>query len=207
MQNAAHGDNSFSDIAVFDFDGTLTTKDSFFRFLAWRRPRIGLAADLIATSPVLALYAARLVGNDAHKMSMFARRFAGMNSADFNSMSHEFSLMEVPQILRTQAVDRLLHHKGLGHRTVIASASIGSWIEPWASEFGVDAVIASRIEVQGNRLTGRMDGPNCYGAEKLRRLLARYPDRGSYRLHAYGDSRGDAALLGAADHGYYRCFA
>jgi len=207
MQNAGQDESSFSDIAVFDFDGTLTTKDSFFRFLAWRRPRLQLAADLIGTSPLLALYAARLVGNDAHKMSMFARRFAGMKSADFNSLSHEFSLMEIPQILRAPAVDRLLYHRDLGHRTVIVSASIGSWIEPWASTLGIDSVIASRIEVQGNRLTGRMDGVNCYGPEKLRRLLALYPDRGSYRLHAYGDSRGDAALLGAADHGYYRRFA
>jgi phosphatidylglycerophosphatase C len=84
---------------------------------------------------------------------------------------------------------------------------MGSWIEPWASSLGVDAVIASRIEVQGDHLTGRMDGPNCHGAEKLRRLLALYPNRGSYTLHAYGDSRGDAALLGAADRRFYRCFA
>jgi phosphatidylglycerophosphatase C len=207
MQNAAQGEKTSPDIAAFDFDGTLTTRDSFLRFLAWRRPRLRLAADLVETSPLLALYAARVVANDAHKMSMFALRFGGMNSAEFNSMSREFSLQEVPKILRAPAVDRLLHHKSLGHRVVILSASIGSWIEPWASTLGVDAVIASKIEVIGNRLTGRMDGPNCYGAEKLRRLLALFPDRGSYRLHAYGDSRGDEALLGAADHGYYRCFA
>jgi phosphatidylglycerophosphatase C len=207
MQNAAQCEETKPDIAVFDFDGTLTTKDSFFRFLAWRRPRMRLAADLVATSPLLALYAARIVGNGVHKMSMFALRFGGMSSTEFNSMSLEFSLQEVPKILRAPAVDRLLHHKSLGHRIVIVSASIGSWIEPWASSLGVDAVIANRIEVRGNHLTGRMDGPNCYGAEKLRRLLALYPDRGSYTLHAYGDSRGDAALLGAADRRFYRCFA
>jgi hypothetical protein len=99
MQNAAQGQKTHPDIAAFDFDGTLTTKDSFLRFLAWRRPRTRLAADLIVTSPLLALYAARIVGNEAHKMSMFALRFGGMKSTEFNSMSLEFSLQELPQLI------------------------------------------------------------------------------------------------------------
>jgi HAD superfamily hydrolase (TIGR01490 family) len=207
MKNTDQGANFTPDIAVFDFDGTLTTKDSFFRFLAWRRPRMQLTADLFATSPSLFMYAARLVSNETHKMAMFARRFRGMNLDDFDSLSHDFSLDQIPRILRAPAVDRLLYHKCLGHRVVIVSASVGYWIEPWAGKLGVDDVIASRIEVLENRLTGRLDGPNCYGTEKLRRFLARYPDRASYRLHAYGDSRGDEALLVASDHRYYRCFS
>lgn len=195
------------DLAVFDFDGTLTTRDSFFDFVAWRRPRAGLAWDLAATSPLVLLYAARLVGNEAHKMALFSRRFAGADHGQFAALSRDYSAQRVPGLLRAAAVERLLHHRRLGHRVAIVSASFGDWIQPWADTVGVEAVIASRPEVAAGRLTGRMQGANCHGPEKLRRLLELYPDRGAYRLHAYGDSRGDQALLEAADHGYYRRFA
>jgi phosphatidylglycerophosphatase C len=207
MQNNLQGADTASHIAVFDFDGTLTTRDSFMRFLAWRRPGLGFEADFLATLPLLALYAGRFVGNDAHKMAMFKRRFAGMSLGAFKDLSRGFSLEGVPRILRSAAVDRLLRHKDLGHQVVIISASFADWIEPWAATLGVDKVIASRAEVREDRLTGKLDGPNCYGAEKLRRLMALFPDRAAYQLHAYGDSRGDKALLDAADHSYYRRFA
>ncbi len=90
---------------------------------------------------------------------------------------------------------------------MIVSASIADWIEPWAASRGITEVLSCRIETRDGRLTGRLDGPNCYGPEKLRRLLARHPDRTAYELHVYGDGRGDAALLADADHAYYRRFA
>ncbi|MDT4872998.1 hypothetical protein FQZ97_1082180 [compost metagenome] len=54
------------------------------------------------------------------------------------------------------------------------------------------------------RLTGDFDGPNCWGAEKMRRLIERYGPQDQYVLHAYGDSRGDGWMIGAAQHAWYR---
>jgi phosphatidylglycerophosphatase C len=71
---------------------------------------------------------------------------------------------------------------------------------------GITEIIGNPAELCDGRVTGRLAGANCYGPEKVRRLLALNPERESYTLFAYGDGRGDRELLAAADHPYYRCF-
>ena len=67
-------------------------------------------------------------------------------------------------------------------------------------------VLATQAALAHDRLTGRSLSPNCYGSEKVRRLLQRFPDRQQYRLTAYGDSRGDREMLAFADEAHYKPF-
>jgi len=63
-------------------------------------------------------------------------------------------------------------------------------------------VLGTQIEVIDGRLTGRFLTPNCYGQEKVRRILTLHPDRSAYHLTAYGDSRGDREMLAFADEAH-----
>jgi len=193
-------------IAAFDFDGTLTTRDSFLRFISWRRGRAEVVLDLVKTLPMLALYGARLVGNERHKMALFARAFGGMPADAFEGWAGDFARSEVPRMIRSEALERVRFHQQRGDRVVIVSASPTDWIVPWAVGEGITEIIGNPAEVADGRVTGRLAGANCYGAEKVRRLLALNPQRESYTLFAYGDGRGDKELLAAANHPYYRCF-
>jgi len=195
-------------LAVFDFDGTLVVGDSFFRFVTWRRAWLRAAQDLLVTSPLLVLYLLRFVGNERHKMALFKRRFAGMEIAEFEALGKAFAAKQLPAMIREEAWKRLRAHKDQGHRIVIVSASVETWIKPWADTHGVDMILASRPEVSNGRLTGRLAGENCFGQEKVRRLLCTLPkDRALYEIYAYGDGRGDHALLAAADHAFFRVFS
>lgn len=210
-QDSPDGDARLSSdervVVAFDFDGTLTNQDSFMRFLAWKRSLAALAIDVAITTPTLLLYAAGMVGNDAHKMALFARQFAGSNYGVFATRAMEFAGKRVPGLLRPEAVRRLRAHVARGHHVVIVTASVPDWIAPWALTEGVSDVIGSDIEVLDGTITGKLRGVNCYGAEKVRRLLELRPDRESYTLVAYGDSRGDREMLAAADVSYYRRFS
>ena len=63
-------------------------------------------------------------------------------------------------------------------------------------------VLATKMEVDKDGvLTGSFSTANCYGSEKVRRLMEVEPDRENYYLCAYGDSRGDKELLEFADKG------
>jgi len=194
-------------IAAFDFDGTLTTRDSLLRFISWRRSRAEVARDLIETLPLLALYGARLVGNERHKMALFARAFRDMPADAFQRRADDFARGELPQMIRAEALARVRFHQSRGDRVVLVSASPTDWIVPWAAAEGITEVIGNRAEVSDGTITGRLAGANCYGSEKVRRLLELNPQRESYTLFAYGDGRGDRELLAAANHAYYRCFA
>lgn len=195
-------------IAVFDFDGTLVVGDSFFRFITWRRTWLRVARDLLITSPLLALYLLRCVGNERHKMALFARSFAGMRVEEFEALGKAFAAEQLPAMIRKEALKCLRAHKDQGHRIIVVSASLETWIKPWADVHKVDALLASKPEAFQGRLTGRLEGANCFGPEKTRRLFCMLPnDRSSYEIYAYGDGRGDFDLLAAADHGYLRSFS
>ena len=90
-----------------------------------------------------------------------------------------------------------------GADVVIVSASIDNWVQPFCPQV---TVLGTQIEVIDGRLTGRFLTNNCYGQEKVNRLLTLYPDRSTYHLIAYGDSRGDQQLLAFADEAHYRPF-
>ena len=86
---------------------------------------------------------------------------------------------------------------------VIISASIDNWVQPF---FPSVKVLGTQVEVKDGCLTGRFLTKNCYGQEKVNRLLAVCPDRETYHLTAYGDSRGDKELLAFADVAHYKPF-
>jgi phosphoserine phosphatase len=67
-------------------------------------------------------------------------------------------------------------------------------------------IIATRLEIVDNRLTGKLASPNCYGPQKVERIRAALDLSRYGRIFAYGDSRGDREMLALADEKHYRFF-
>ena len=94
----------------------------------------------------------------------------------------------------------LTRHTDAGHLTVIVSASLELYLGPAAERLGIDHAIGTVLDVgPDGRLTGRLEGSNCRGVEKARRLSQWMADRGLdpeyVPLWAYGDSAGDRQML------------
>ena len=70
-------------------------------------------------------------------------------------------------------------------------------LEPLREILGFDTVLGTRLEFRDGLATGRFDGLPCWGDEKLLRVQE-VLGPGEEIIHAYGDSRGDRALLRAA---------
>ena len=98
-------------------------------------------------------------------------------------------------------VARLRQHQAAGHRTALVSASPTIYLGEVRRRLGIDFDLSTRLEVHEGRLTGRLDGGNCRGPEKARRVAALVEQLGTTELEAYGDSSGDAELLALADRG------
>ena len=86
---------------------------------------------------------------------------------------------------------------------LIVSASIDNWVQPF---FAQVKVLGTQIEVVNGKLTGQFLSKNCYGQEKVNRILTLYPNRQDYHLTAFGDSRGDKELLAWADESHFKPF-
>ena len=197
-------------VAAFDFDGTLTRRDTLLPFLArglgW--PRFLLA--LLSCSPWLAAYALRLLRNDRAKARLLRATLGGVRTVQADDWTARWLAQDFPGQLRPWTLARLAEHQRAGHRCVMVSASPDVYLARVASELGFDALICTEMEVQGDHLTGRMRTPNCHGEQKVLRLKSWLGERfdaqalNALTLHVYGDTAGDLPLLRMAQHAWYR---
>lgn len=192
-------------IAAFDFDGTITRRDTLLPFLFHSFGATRFISSLIRSGPALAGYAVRLIANNIAKERMLTHFLKGMAVQELETLGRSFASEVIPRMLRKSAMDRLRWHQQQGHRCVIVSASLDVYLKPWAAIHGIDNVLCTSLSVKdGNTLTGKLATANCYGAEKRRRLEEWLGDRADYCIYAYGDSRGDRELLETADYSFYR---
>jgi HAD superfamily hydrolase (TIGR01490 family) len=193
-------------IAAFDFDGTVTTGDSFLAFIKFTRGKCALFRAALLYAPLLVAFKLRLYPAPKAKRILFAHFYKGVALSLFDRWGEAFA-EQIARAVRPKAAAAIAAHRQAGDVVVIISASMENWIRPWAEAQGIDAVLATRPETdEAGRLTGKFRTPNCSGPEKVNRLLQRFPDRRSYELWAYGDSRGDRALIEFADRGWYDRF-
>jgi phosphatidylglycerophosphatase C len=192
-------------IAVFDFDGTITTRDSLPVFIKFAVPFLHLLKGSLYMAPFVLLFKLKVIPNYIAKERLLKTFFKGISIERFNSISEKF-VANVERIVNPAALEKVKWHQQKGHEVIIISASVENWIRPWANKHGIKTVLATGLQLDNQMITGKFLSKNCHGAEKVIRLLAAYPDRDSYILYAYGDSNGDKELLLAADHSFYRKF-
>ena len=224
--------SSLQNISAFDFDGTLTTRDTLLLFIRHARGWWALFGGLLLFSPLLVLMKLHLADNGRTKERLFRHYFRGMLERDFDALCQSFARSHT-HVLRTAGLRTVQQALDRGDRVVILSASIDRWVEACLRPFLVSSsqfqVLGTEIEVVDGRLTGRFATPNCYGPEKVRRLkefLKKVSPRGDVEgatkvsprgdvegalegtpfIIAYGDSRGDKELLAYADESHYKPF-
>lgn len=187
---------------AFDFDGTLTTKDSLLAFIRYAKGTHGFLLGFLCHAHLLVLMKLGLYPNWKAKERVFSYFFKGMPVEVFDTLCRQFAA-DNRELLRQEGVKTLQQAQAEGAEVLIVSASIDNWVQPF---FPSVKVVGTQVEVKNGHLSGQFLTKNCYGQEKVNRILALYPDRNEYRLIAYGDSRGDKELLAFADEGHYKPF-
>lgn len=194
-------------VAAFDFDGTLTYRDSLLPFTIFVRGKWRTTWNLLLELPKLMGFVCKVTSRQTAKEGLLTRFFGGESVEQMHQWGESFAAHCLPLLLRPEAMERFHWHKEQGHRCVLVSASIDAYLTGWAKHVGFDDVICSRLEVTADqRITGRLVGLNCWGPEKTRRLEILLGPKTRYTLYAYGDSRGDQELLALADYPFKRTF-
>jgi phosphatidylglycerophosphatase C len=164
-----------TEIAVYDLDRTLTDTGSWAHFLRfWLRHE---APWRVICLPVVALgglaYGARLMSRGQIK-SWAHRWLIGGRVADgkMAAAAERFAAAFVPAHALLAARAALGNDAALGRRLVIASASHGYYVRAIAARLGVADVVATEAVREGDWLTCKLAGENCYGAAKRTALAA-----------------------------------
>ena len=192
-------------IVAFDFDGTLTTRDSFTAFLKWRTPPARWVLGGLRLVPAALAY----IGHrDRGRIKEAAVReyLRGVTRDRLESDARRFAELQSRSLLRPDAVMAWKRWRDERVRLVIVTASPDIVVAPFARGLGADDVIGTRLafDAQG-KATGAFASPNCRGPEKVVRLTQAYGADLELRA-AYGDTDGDTEMLAAAQEPYFRVF-
>lgn len=193
-------------VVAFDFDGTITRKDTFVAFIKFAKGKTAFYKGLLRYSPLLLAYKLRLYPNWKIKQKIISYFFKGMHLDGFVELGQTF-VKVIHTLVRPETIAAIRNYQLQGATIYVISASIENWVEPWCRYMGINHTIATRLETDANGLiTGCLLTNNCYGQEKVVRLLEKEPDRETYTLYVYGDSRGDRELMALSDKSWYKDF-
>jgi len=195
-------------VAAFDFDGTLTTRESTLSFLLYCAGPLQTLFNLLLETPLFIQYLFKKASRQQVKEALLTRFFKNKKKATLNKWGAQFSKQKIPRFLKKEALNRLIWHQSQGHTCVLISASLDTYLNPWGKAMGFDHIITSQLEFSSSeKVTGKLLGPNCRSQEKVNRLIQQLGPLQTYTLYAYGDSQGDQELLASADFPYYRTFS
>lgn len=180
--------------ALFDFDGTLTRRDTMLPFLLWvlRKNPLSLV-DLPRLGFAAAPYALGLLSKESIK-GIALRLWRRVPESRRQEILGEFYDEVIRPRLLAAGVARLEWHRGQGHRTAMVSASVDTYLSLVAERLGFEHLICTRTELEPRP---RVSGPNCYGEEKVRRLRAEpwFGEVDWAASFAYSDHLSDLPML------------
>ena len=211
MSTAPNIDKKY-EIYVFDFDGTITTRDTFALFLRYYAGTVRWAVNITKLLPTFAAYKLGRIDRHAVKRAVINRFFAGHSEAAVESRAAQFAQDVIPTLIRPDAQKRikeLLNSPECGPESLyICSASIGPYLREWASSCGVHEqnVMCTELAMVNGTIIEGLSGYNVWGSNKVRRILDQFMPHSVRIIEAYGDTRGDREMLHAAEASFFQPF-
>lgn len=192
-------------LALFDFDGTITTKDTFVEFIKYYKGSLKFWLGFAILSPLIIGFKLKIIPNWKAKELVLIYFFRGTNIQKFKEVCSSFTKELLPHIIRPQALVEIKRHQQESTPIHIVSASPELWIQEWTEELNIH-LIGTKLEVINDCLTGKISGKNCYGPEKANRIKKAIQIDDFDYIEAYGDSYGDTEMLNLAHKSHYKPF-
>ena len=192
-------------LVLFDFDGTITRKDTLLLMAKYSHHPISCLTKLVRFVPWFLLTKTGLISAKTGKEKFLKFFYKGMKIDQFDNYCRSFCKEYLPEFIHPKALDEIQKYKNDSASVFIVSASPENWIIPWASLLDVD-VIATKLESIDDKITGKIIGENCNGSEKVIRIKKAIELSEFNEIVAFGDSKGDLEMLELADKKYYKLF-
>ena len=191
------------DLALFDFDGTITNRETMPDFMraAVRSHRLWFGSVLLL--PFILGYKAGLVSGTLVRTVICRFGFWRIPVHELEEHGQRFARDVLPATLRPEAMERIAWHQRRGDTVVVVSGGLDLYLSHWCQEHGIE-LLCSALEQRAGRFTGRYRGRQCVRDEKARLVRERFPLSQFSRVFAYGDTPEDRELLALAHEPYYR---
>ena len=193
-------------IAIFDFDGTISYKDSIKEFFKFR---YGLFyffyGYYLRFMPIIFLCLIKSYSFEDLKKKRIQFFLKNVNTASLKKDIDLFYRKFFANNLKEEALEKLKWHKNNGHKIVILSASLDIILRKWCLKNGY-LLITNNLVVLDNKFTGEFEGKDCNGEEKVKRLKNTININDFDFIYGYGDTDSDLAFLKLVDKSYFQYF-
>lgn len=196
-------------VAIYDLDRTVLRRPTFTLFLlwtAWREAQWRLLL-LPALAALMIGYALRLYGRNRFKPAAIRLMLgASIAPARADRLAAAFAAWRVPRDVPPGAAACIFRDRAEGYCLLMATAAPEFYAGAIAEALGFDAIVATRHrrDADGNWLP-LLNGENCYGAEKARRVtewLDVNVAGGAAHIRAYSDHPSDAPTFALANESW-----
>jgi phosphatidylglycerophosphatase C len=192
-------------IAFFDFDGTITTKDSLLEIIKFLKGRTAYYAGILLNMHWFMAYQIKLISAGLLKEKVLSYFFSGTPENIFQEQCDLFAERDLPGFIRKGAIAEMDRLQKEGFELVIVSASAENWIRGFAKRLSLE-LIATILEVKNGLITGKLEGKNCSGEQKVIRIQERWDLTGYEEIYVYGDTPADKPMMALATRSFYKPF-
>lgn len=190
-------------IAIFDLDNTITHKDTYVPFLFSVLKAYPLRVWRTAGLPfAVILYKIKLKDNSWLKERFLNTIMGGLTRQQVLDCREKFLDNLLQQGIHKDALQAISAHRQAVHQLVMATASFDFYTQALGQRLGFDKVICTRAGWNGDQLSGKLEGKNCYGLDKLTQLSKHFQPREDYEIIAYSDHHSDEPFLQWANKAY-----
>jgi HAD superfamily hydrolase (TIGR01490 family) len=192
-------------LALFDFDGTISNRDSMIDFIRFSVSKRRLLTGVFRLTGVIAGYVFGAVTDADAKQLVLTHFFGGRDYDELKTIADEYAAKRINKIIRPKALQEIKRHLSEGGKIAIVSASVELWLQKWCDDLGL-TLIATKPHIINGCFSGSLASPNCKGEEKIRRIKEIYDLSEFDAIYAYGDSPADRPMLSLSTHSFYKPF-
>ncbi|AJA07589.1 HAD family hydrolase [Sphingopyxis fribergensis] len=196
-------------VAIYDLDRTVLRTPTFTLFLLWAAWRAAPWRLLLlpALAALMFGYALRLYGRARFKPAAIRLMLGdSISPARATALASDFAAWRVPRDVPPGAAACIARDRAEGYRLLMATAAPEFYAGAIAEALEFDAIVATRHrrDADGNWLP-LLDGENCYGTEKARRVTKWLDENaagGAAHIRAYSDHPSDAPTFALANESW-----
>jgi HAD superfamily hydrolase (TIGR01490 family) len=191
---------TYKNLALFDFDGTLCKKDSFTGFIFYALSKRHIVKQGLKLLPWIQAYYFNIYPAHAMRPKLFNAMFKDADYAEIQQMAEAYAQLLMHE-LDAKFITQLRQHKSLGHDVVLVSASVDLYLKPLCQLLDIN-LICTETEVRDGRLTGYYQGADCSRLQKKIRISEHYNIAEYSSIYAYGNSEEDLEMFSLAQYTY-----
>jgi HAD superfamily hydrolase (TIGR01490 family) len=190
-------------LALFDFDGTITTQDTYSKFIMASTPKLRLILGYILLFPVILLYKCKLLPASKIRPVITWVSFKNRKINDISSVVTDFVNSYLPTVMRNNMLEKIKWHQKNGDEVYVVSASLSPYLNLWCSGQGVK-VLCSELEIINGKFSGKYVNGDCSGLRKVSAIHSELNLSIFNKVFAYGDTNEDLAMLSLADIKHFK---